>query len=71
MSVDNRGYQSDNERTDPPSIYDDHFEEDEEDLEPEFSTYFSDQKVEIPILPDDNNVSIRKNTKILIKRNFR
>ena len=33
------------------------WEDDFEDDDPEFSTYFSDQKVEIPSFPDDEKVS--------------
>ena len=56
MATDNKGYSSENdERTAPYSQYDGHFE-DYEDEEPEFSTYFTDQKVEIPTFPDDDKV---------------
>lgn len=56
MAVDNRGYNNDNDRAVPSTQYDGTFE-DYEDDEPEFSTYFTDQKVEIPTFPDDDKVS--------------
>lgn len=36
--------------------------EDDLDEDPEFSTYFTDQKVEIPTFPDDDKVSNNENT---------
>jgi hypothetical protein len=61
MAESDERRQGDGDRTVPYSPYDDHFEDDEDELEPEFSTYFTDQKVEIPTFPDDDQVNVHLN----------
>jgi hypothetical protein len=56
MAVNTERHQSDGDRSVPYAQYEDHFEDDDDELEPEFSTYFSDQKVDIPTFPDDDKV---------------
>lgn len=65
MASSNRNYVDDNGRIlrDEPYHQQQHpqhpiveWEDDFEDDDPEFSTYFSDQKVEIPSFPDDEKV---------------
>ncbi|KAG5680492.1 hypothetical protein PVAND_009999 [Polypedilum vanderplanki] len=62
MAESDERHHDESDRTVPYINYEDHFEDEEDDLGPEFSTYFSDQKVEIPTFPDDDKVgfSFRK-----------
>lgn len=52
----NRSYVDDSGRI-LPHNQSNEWEDDNED-DPEFSTYFSDQKVEIPSFPDDDKVNL-------------
>jgi hypothetical protein len=55
MSQNNRNYVDDSGRILP---HNQTSEWDDLEDDPEFSTYFSDQKVEIPSFPDDERVSV-------------
>jgi hypothetical protein len=63
MANNNRAYVDDsgrilrnNQPEHPPIV---EWEDDPDEDEPEFSTYFADQKVEIPTFPDDEKVSLQ------------
>lgn len=55
MAVENREFQNSTERIIPYGSYLEESCEDDDDQEPEFSTYFSDDKVEIPSDSDDDD----------------